>query len=83
MALLSWHYPAGSTALAFQQQQLAAMLRLAEVAGVPAGRRAAAAQQGDRGLGAGRVQEECRELGRQAAAVLQLHFGSAAPVGTW
>lgn len=69
VAILRHAYPAGSTAVAFQQRQLAQMLRLAAAAAAAGGSGGAAAAE--------QHLAEAREAEEEADAVLQLHFGPA------
>lgn len=69
LAILCHAYPAGSTAIAFQQRQLAQMLRLAAAAAAAGGSGGAAAAE--------QHLQEARRAAEEADAVLQLHFGSA------
>lgn len=68
LAILRHAYPAGSTAVAFQQRQLAHMLRLAAAAAAAGGSGGAAAAE--------QHLEEARRAEEEADAVLQLHFGT-------
>lgn len=69
LAALRYAYPSGSTAVAFQQRQLAQTLRLAAAAAAAGGSGGAAAAE--------QHLAEARQAEEEAEAVLQLHFGSA------
>ena len=69
LAALRHAYPPGSTAVAFQQRQLAQTLRLAAAAAAAGGSGGAAAAE--------QHLAEARQAEEEAEAVLQLHFGPA------
>lgn len=68
LVVLQHAYPAASTAVAFQQRQLAQALRMAAVAAAAGANGGAAAAE--------RLLGEARQAEEEADAVLQLHFGS-------